>query len=726
MALASKVEVLTVESSALQAFELDVGTNNTVDARDPGAPVFLGANSQSLHQFRIDGSTVTIGIVDTGIDLAHRDFREVTAPRATRIVRLWDQTDTGGPQPAGETFGTEWTAADIDCGNGAGPCGPAVAPRERDTDGHGTHVAGIAAGNGSASGAPGPPFPFEGMAPRSPLIIVKTNFSETGVIRGVSYVCQNAANPPAIVNLSLGGHTGPHDGSSSYERALSALADAGCVIVAAAGNEAARSEHADNAPGGVVNRPPVGPASQTTTFNVTGRQLRLGIWHDSGDLYTITVSGPGFGPLTVAPYAPAIPGPAAPGTGSVGPIGGVTLSVHNATPALQTGTATGIEIVLTTAMGSPNPPGGPWTFQLSRVRADGNGRWDAWISPSRAGSFAAGAAGDGQPTNTRRIGRPATANSLISVAAHVTKNTAGAAVQALGGIANFSNPGPTRDDRLKPELSAPGYRIESSLSANAGRCSGAAWTAKDCNAQLSGMPGDVCLTLMGGGTCVAVPARTDATHYLSQGTSQAAPHVTGCLALIGMQRALTAASARQYLIELSRVDSASIQQRTDGNNNGRYDLPPPLPAAPIDPLISAGHWNADFGYGKLNCALKGVAPDIGANGAFFSVAPNAMGRPDSGVRTDPNPAHVFVGDHFWNGLAIHRDVLRLNSGSNIDAFSFKIDPATSTTAAVQRDRVLRASGRRRHGARVYPPQAVAAPLPLQPLFRFSPRVAARG
>jgi len=103
---------------------------------------------------------------------------------------------------------------------------------EKDIDGHGTHVAGTAAGNGNAGNSPGT---FSGMAPEADLVVVKAtrdddgSFSSTDIINALAFVQQRAAdlNEPFVINLSLGGHLGPHDGTDPEERAIDNIVNSG-------------------------------------------------------------------------------------------------------------------------------------------------------------------------------------------------------------------------------------------------------------------------------------------------------------------------------------------------------------------------------------------------------------------------------------------------------------------------------------------------------------------
>lgn len=166
----------------------------------------------------LSGKGVLVAIVDSGIDYRHRDFRNPDG--TTRILNLWDQTGTGSP-PAGYHIGTEYTKTEID----------AVLNSERmtadeevrgenraltvDNSGHGTAVAGIAAGNGSSSEGI-----YRGAAPQSELLIVKLGQPRengfprtTELMQGLDYVIRKALEyrRPVAVNVSFGNTYGSHE-----------------------------------------------------------------------------------------------------------------------------------------------------------------------------------------------------------------------------------------------------------------------------------------------------------------------------------------------------------------------------------------------------------------------------------------------------------------------------------------------------------------------------------
>ena len=113
----------------------------------------------------------------------------------------------------------------------------------RDDSGHGTHVAGILAGNGISSGGT-----YAGMAPRTDLLIGKVldregNGNVDNVISGIQWVMESAVSCGIrIVNISVG--TQPDLAQSQKDRlqkAVEELWDMGLIVVVSAGNYGPRS-----------------------------------------------------------------------------------------------------------------------------------------------------------------------------------------------------------------------------------------------------------------------------------------------------------------------------------------------------------------------------------------------------------------------------------------------------------------------------------------------------
>ncbi len=175
------------------------------------------------------GAGIVVGIIDFGFDYTHPTFYNPETGEY-RIRKVWEQNALSGAPPAGFSYGRELTGE------------PALLSAGTDIalSGHGTHVAGIAAGSGGALHDR-----YRGVAHESEIVLVSLNAREgvsgknTGVIDGINYIFQYAESvgKPAVVNLSQGHHTGPHDGTSLTDQAIDALSGPGRIVVGAVGNE---------------------------------------------------------------------------------------------------------------------------------------------------------------------------------------------------------------------------------------------------------------------------------------------------------------------------------------------------------------------------------------------------------------------------------------------------------------------------------------------------------
>ena len=257
--------------------------------------------TQLQERTGLSGAGVLVAVIDSGIDYAHPDFRR--ADGTTRIVSLWDQTipASGGlSAPAGYFLGTEYDEARINEAL-AQPTEQqryAVCP-SRDASGHGTHVAGIAAGNGRASEGR-----YRGVAYESDLLIVKLGNQREGafprtteLMQAVDYCLRKAQErqQPVAINLSFGNNYGSHTGTSLIETYLDDLANYWkSSIVIGSGNEGAAATHTAGALG-------MGQA-ENVEFAVSAYEsaLNLQIWKSYADEMAVLLIHPGgmqIGPI---------------------------------------------------------------------------------------------------------------------------------------------------------------------------------------------------------------------------------------------------------------------------------------------------------------------------------------------------------------------------------------------------------------------------------------------
>ncbi|MFA8299087.1 MAG: S8/S53 family peptidase [Hyphomicrobiales bacterium] len=169
------------------------------------------------------GKGVIVGIIDSGIDIEHEDFRVPDDPSKSRILAIWDQKASEFKKSQSVPYGREYTKEEIEASINSNTKIPF-----KDDLGHGTHVAGIAAGN-------------LGVAPEADIVVVKISFLEsTPSVDAANYIYSIAdkLNRPCVINASYGFQRSLHNGSDPMEIMLSELVNEkhGRAFVNAAGN----------------------------------------------------------------------------------------------------------------------------------------------------------------------------------------------------------------------------------------------------------------------------------------------------------------------------------------------------------------------------------------------------------------------------------------------------------------------------------------------------------
>ncbi|ADL04026.1 S8 family peptidase [Lacrimispora saccharolytica] len=251
---------------------------------------------QLENSFNLLGNGTLVAIIDSGIDYSHIDFRNLDG--TTRIVALWDQTRPGNP-PLNYDQGTIYTREMINEALALPmPVRMSLVPSV-DLSGHGTHVAGIAAGNGRASNGL-----YRGVAPLSELIVVKLGTSigdsfprTTQLMTGIDFAIRTAIslNKPLAINLSFGNNYGSHTGRTLLETYINDVSNQGKInVVIGTGNEGVSGNHTQGIlKNGETSIIEISVSEANPTFS-------LQIWknyYDKFDITFISPSGLRVGPI---------------------------------------------------------------------------------------------------------------------------------------------------------------------------------------------------------------------------------------------------------------------------------------------------------------------------------------------------------------------------------------------------------------------------------------------
>ena len=529
------------------------------------------------------GKGVIIGIIDTGIDINHHTFKKPDG--TTRIFKIWDQTINAplNPPQAGETpppainnpavfpnpvplgYGVEYNAKQINdtlkyLEDTTHNPKPTVVVRHQDLKGHGTHVAGIAGGNGNQSGDCHGAYEYIGVAPDATFIVVRL-WGLTGGDNGsklkppsnpplarpspnierdaICYIVNEAKNgtaqaehpditiPAALsINMSFGRFTDDMDGTASLCVDMDTILNLntnGTAIVISAGNDADEHYHATlNVPANASVKIPFevfkdDPKSRVLAIRYTGNNLQAQLTSPAAtgaNMIAWIASGAANGTSATANGA---------GAGSL-----VTLS-NNPNRIL---------ISIKPPTNGRNLPG-TWTLELrdtsgTATQVDGFCLYGNWSDPGSL-KFT----DDSQYTSRSTLSEYATSFEALSIGNYSTPGW------VFGGsLAKTSSRGPgfgAARPFPKPELCAPGEDIKS-----------------------AGIADDRC-------SCCCTCCQS---YYVSKGgTSMSSPHVAGAIALMLHKNPnLTHTHIRELLVaQCDPKDSGSSAEQDPGWGAGKLD-----------------------------------------------------------------------------------------------------------------------------------------------------------
>lgn len=379
----------------------------------------------------LTGRGTLVAVIDSGIDYTHPDFRNEDG--TTRILALWDQTIPGQP-PEGYRIGTEYTQERIN--EALNEANPLSAVPSVDTSTHGTHVAGIAAGNGRASGGR-----QRGVATQAQLLIVKLGVPRTNsfprtseLIQAVDYVIRKgrALGMPVAVNISFGNTYGSHDGTSLLETYLDGVAGIWKnVIVVGTGNEGTTAGHTQGVvAAGERQQVMLAVSPYESTVNVQ-------LWKNYADEFRLWLTAPSGDRVEMRLQS---------GIQRFVLDGTEVLLYYGVPSPYSVNQEIYIDFLPTDA--SSYIANGVWMVELEGVRIV-TGEYEMWLPSGGALNAQTGFL---YPSQNLTLTIPSTSARVVSVAAYNSRNNS---------YADFSGRGYVGRTVQKPDIAAPGVDITS-------------------------------------------------------------------------------------------------------------------------------------------------------------------------------------------------------------------------------------------------------------------------
>lgn len=496
------------------------------------------------------GKNVVVGVIDFGFDYNHPTFYD-TSGTGIRIKKVWELGGIGAP-PAGELFGRELADTSI----------IKLSTTDNALQTHGTAVAGMAAGSGYGSSAS----KWRGMAYDAEMVMVGVRRDSIGgqwrsgtftdFIRGVDYIFKYAATAgkPAVINISWGSQSGPHDGTTLFNQACNNLSGAGKLIVMSAGNEGEEHIHLAK-----TFTPADTVISSYLTFTpATYKRTWVDVWGNAGNSF----SGKAVLYRNGAPYAAT-------------PIVPLDNNIHSHYIIGSNGTDTCfVEYInsIATFNGKPRMTMSIFNKTSDTLRVEVSGRngsinmWNEYYYYGYDQGFSSAFSKLGDPTATEgdtlmTVSDMGAATSVLLVGAYASKVSfpniinsspipSYASYIGPNKLVPFSSRGPLADGRIKPDITAPGLTIATSMSSY-----DTAYTATGSrNTYVR--------------SSYAFPL-TGRTYYYAEftGTSAASPAAAGIVALmLQVNPQLTPQQAQAVIYETAIQDSYTGVLPAAGNN----------------------------------------------------------------------------------------------------------------------------------------------------------------
>lgn len=477
------------------------------------------------------GDGVLVGITDWGFDYTHPNFYDSTRT-VYRVYKAWDQFKTSGPHPSGFTYGTEFStkedllAAKCDTSN------------IYDYATHASHVAGIIGGSGAGT-------EYRGMAPGVQYMFVSFLLDEAAALDAFSWLRTQArdAHKRLVINMSWGMYCfGTMDGTSLLSQAIDAYSEEGIVFVTSAGNNGDVDFHIKKVFDTV-------PDTLRTIIKFSGGVGEgIALWGSVNGSFKVGMAVSSNDTIIHTPFFNTAD----------------TLNGYYSDAVIIGSDTVRYDVSWENANPNNNRPHAFINISETRNLAhlfftsqpgDTVHAWNVYNKENHAGNTGVAFVSNNLPGYSNGdhfygISEPSTANSCITVASHVADHYLNDTTFITGGISNFSSYGPTVSGARKPDISAPGAGVVSSMSS---------YTTESYTQK----------------TFVFFHGRSYKFAALS-GTSMASPTVAGAVALmLEANPNLTPAQIKNIIVETARNDDRTGNIAASGDlhwGHGKLDV----------------------------------------------------------------------------------------------------------------------------------------------------------
>ncbi|MDD3174096.1 MAG: S8 family peptidase [Herbinix sp.] len=393
-----------------------------------------------LPNFNLRGQGVLVGIIDTGIEYTNPVFRNKDG--TSRIAAIWDQTIDSENYPLPFFYGTQYLKENIN--QALASANPLEVVPSVDTNGHGTMLAGIAAGSEVSESN------FSGIVPEAELIIVKLKqaksvlrdffiipqdadcYQENDIMWAVQYIIDTSRQlqRPVAICIGLGTSQGAHDGRDFLSSLINIVADfPGVVITVAGGNEGNAARHFYSE----INSS-IGYSSVELNIGDNEPGFTMELWGTAPNTYSVDILTP------TGEYIPRI----SESLRVNREISFVFERTKISVDYQMVETLTGDQIIL---MRFREPTAGIWNFKVY-TRGDLQGIFNIWLPVS---GFVSDNTYFIQPDPYTTITSPGNSTAPITVTAYSPDNNT---------LYRRAGKGYSRTNEIKPEIAAPGVNIQ--------------------------------------------------------------------------------------------------------------------------------------------------------------------------------------------------------------------------------------------------------------------------